>query len=393
MRGAYTAFDLVKLLFADMFMNVSLARLPYQFKKLGAQCYGLGFSDRLILQSDNYVEKFEFPGSPKDLRFSQIVNGLSNAVKNCHPDYLMTIDETLMRGLLQLRANIRTTDKPRNENVLRILKLLEKSLVQDPRLYQRHQSLTIAKEAGFPIPKHETASSDEELIEKSNQFKEPHFIKVSFAAGGTGVIPVLTENSREQLSAKIKNAGYHITDIQTALIQSKSAGEELTVSFCAWKGQLLGYTVVRPLQKLFEKGPSSVIENLYRPDYLEPLSKLVKSLNLSGFGGLDIFETDPHKLPEVIEVNLRATHTVPSSKMLGNDLVTLFYQCLNDERNIPKTVSHIENEKSIALFPDAIMSDPNSDYLKKLPLDISWEDESINRFLFRQIYKLQRKSN
>ncbi|WP_025899291.1 hypothetical protein [Sneathiella glossodoripedis] len=120
--------------------------------------------------------------------------------------------------------------------------------------------------------------------------------------------------------------------------------------------------------------------------------KLVKSLNLSGFGGLDIFETDEQGLPEVIEVNLRATHTVPSSRMLGNDLVKLFYQGLTDERKLPDTVAHIQNDTSIALFPDAIMSDPTSDYLKTLPLDIAWEDEAINRFLFRQIYKMQRKA-
>ncbi len=193
--------------------------MPYQFKQLGVKTYGLGFPDRLIMQCDSYAGKYEIPGSPRDLRFSQIVKGVSRAVQECQPDFLLTIDETLIRGLLQLRENIRTTDKPLSDNVRRILNLLDRSLVEKPQMYQRHTSLSLAKEAGFPIPNHFVASSEEELLEIAGGLTGDHFIKISFAAGGTGVIHIPADQPKDQLLANIKKSGYYITNIQNALIQ------------------------------------------------------------------------------------------------------------------------------------------------------------------------------
>ncbi|MEH6497433.1 MAG: hypothetical protein V7740_16940, partial [Pseudomonas marincola] len=152
------------------------------------------------------------------------------------------------------------------------------------------------------------------------------------------------------------------------------------------------YIVARPLETLFENGPSTVVENLYRPDWAEPMAALVKKLQFTGFGGVDMFEISEKTLPTVIEVNLRPTHTVPSSSILGNDLVSLFYNRLNGGTEKVTEVQHNSHEKIIAIFPEEVMRDKNSPYLKSVPVDICWEDKGLLHALTNAIYNYKIKS-
>lgn len=383
---------MAKLLFADLYINVSLARLPYQFRKLGAEVYALGMPGGLILQPESLQKRYHFPGtSVENIQFKPFANKFAAIINDCRPDFLITNDENLIKALLYLRGHLQNTDRALSEPENAILSLLEESLVADGDLYQRQNSLKLAADAGFPIPRFIEAKSIEEIDAHLNSARRPDFIKLSFAAGSLGVIEVTEKTTLETVKQKLDKTGYRLSDTQVAVLQDRASGEELTVSFAAWKGKLLGYTVVRPLQKVFHNGPSAVIENLYRPAWQAPLEKLVASLKLSGFGGLDVFESDLKILPEVIEVNMRLTHTVPSSKFLENDLVSLFYQASQNQHDETTSIVHTDTGKTIAMFPEAVIADPNSDFLRTLPLDINWEDEALNTHLMKQVYKLRKR--
>ncbi len=391
MGGPETVKCLAKLLFLDLYINVSLARLPLQFRKLGAEVYGLGMPGGLILQPECLQKRYHFPGnSVANIRFQPLARRFTAVINDCRPDFLMTNDEKLIKALLYLRGYLRNLDRPLSDPEVAVLALLDKSLVADGALYQRQNSLKLAADAGFPIPRFIEAKSIKEIQAHLNSAHKPGFIKLSFAAGSSGVIEVTEKTNIEIVQQKLSRVGYNLSDTQVAILQDRAAGEELTVSFAAWEGKLLGYTVVRPLQKMFHNGPSAVIENLYRPTWQAPLEKLVASLGLNGFGGLDVFESDHKALPEVIEVNMRSTHTVPSSKLLGNDLVSLFYQALHTPDELPRSIAHMDTGKTIAMFPEAIIADPDSDFLKTLPLDINWEEEALNTYLMKQVYKLRK---
>ena len=375
-----------------MYINVSLARLPHQFRKLGAEVYALGMPGGLILQPESLQKRYHFPGgSVGNIEFKPFANKFVAIINDCRPDFLITNDEKLIKALLYLRGHLQNTDRALTEPQNAVLRLLEESLVADDSLYQRSNSLKLAADAGFPIPRFIEAKSIEEINTYLNSARKPDFIKLSFAAGSSGVIEVTEKTTTETVKQKLGKINYHVSDTQVAVLQDRASGEELTVSFAAWKGKLLGYTVVRPLEKMFHNGPSAVIQNLYRPAWQAPLEKLVTSLNLSGFGGLDVFESDPKILPEVIEVNMRSTHTVPSSKLLGNDLVSLFHQAIENQHDETESVAHVDTGKTIAMFPEAVIADPNSDFLKTLPLDINWEDETLNTYLMKQVYKLRKR--
>jgi len=374
-----------------MYTNVSLSRLPAQFKKLGTENYGLGYRERLLLKGGSFKQKYRYPKSPKDISFANMVNGLTFACKHCDPDYLITNDEALMRGLLHFRKILRAEESSLSDERLRLLNLLETSLAPDTNAYRRDVSVQMAEDAGFNTPEYVTAHNLIHLESSMAAYPRPFFVKLNFAAGGTGVYMVSEGTDVRQTIEKIRNSGYSISEDNPAIIQSLAEGSEVTISFAAWKGQLLGYTVVKPLETLFTNGPSSVIKNLYRPQLEKPLKALVQKLQFSGFGGLDAFETSQQELPNIIEVNLRSTHTVPCSSMLGNDLVSLFFAELQGNETTRQIVQHTQNEKVIALFPDEIMRDRNSPYLKSVPLDISWDDPALHTALVQLIYKYDKQ--
>ncbi len=383
---------LVKLLFSDLFYNVSLSRLPSQFKKLGAETFGLGYRERILLKSDSFAQKYRFPNAPTEISFKNTVDGLTYACNHSKPEYLLTNDETLIRGLLKYRSLLRNSQNSLSDENKALLSLLEASLAPNTKSYNRDVSVQYAGDAGFNIPEYTTAHNLDQLERSISTRKLPLFIKLNFAAGGTGVYPVVNGTDIPSTIKKIANSGYTLSEDNPAIVQSMAKGNELTVSFAAWKGELLGYIVARPLETLFENGPSTVVENLYRPNWAEPLAALVKKLQFTGFGGVDMFEISEKTLPTVIEVNLRSTHTVPSSSILGNDLVSLFYNRLNGGQEKVTEVQHNSHEKIIAIFPEEVMRDKNSPYLKSIPLDICWEDKGLLHALTNAIYNYKIKS-
>ncbi|MBL4666867.1 MAG: hypothetical protein JKY04_05770, partial [Sneathiella sp.] len=251
---------MVKLLFADMYTNVSLSRMPAQFRKFGAENFGLGYKERLLLKGGSFEQKYRFPNTPNDISFENMVDGLTYACQQCNPDFLLTIDENLIRGLLHLRNILRDAESPLSEDKKRILSLLEVSLAPDENAYRRDVSVQLAEDAGFNIPEYTAAHSLQHLESSIRTRRRPFFIKLNFASGGMGVYPVSDNTDIKNIFQKIEQSSPAISDDNPAIVQSMAEGNEITVSFAAWKGELLGYIVVNPLERLFKNGPSTVVQ-------------------------------------------------------------------------------------------------------------------------------------
>ena len=139
---------------------------------------------------------------------------------------------------------------------------------------------------------------------------------------------------------------------------------------------MLGYTVVKPLQIIFKGGPSTVIQGQYRPSWRAPISKFAKLTGYSGFGGFDVIETGT-EIPNIIEANMRLTHTVPSSHKLGADLLALFLKAVKGEIPSKAEVVHNDQQQAFAMYPEELMRDTNSTILDELPFDGPWSDPEV----------------
>ncbi len=309
-----------------------------------------------------------------------MANTLSRAIQETKPDFLLTSDEILIRNLLQLRHVLRSQKEPLRDIQQDVLSLLEKSLPPSDQVYSREHTLSVAAKAGFPIPKFATAHSWEAL--KTQKVDFPTYLKLSFEAAGVGVAFAQSKEELDKASFKLEQECMQPNERYPILLQEPASGDELTISFSAFEGDLLSYDVYRPIAKRHKKGPASVIQPLYRPGWEPALRSLVKKLEYSGLGGLDIFEQEGTTLPTVIEVNLRPTHSLQTAMQTGSEILSSFADQLTGRYNRPKT-SHPELKQTVALFPDEYQRDPDSPHLNKGPVAIPWNDRRLTGYLMK----------
>jgi hypothetical protein len=305
-----------------------------------------------------------------------VLSAMSHAVSHCSPDFMITNDEILLFYLSLAQEKLQNRPHPLSYKHRKLLTFLNRCLLDNTDLYMRYQGLNAVQKAGFPTPQSGIAATTVDALKIVKKFQGNCFVKANYSLGGFGVYSGQDIDLCEQwLDQQYKNNGFK--ESNPILIQEKCEGTELTVSFAAWDGELLGYVVVDPIKKAYADGPSSVISNRYRPNWLPPLQKLIQSMNYSGFGGMDVFETTPDKLPTVIELNARSTHSIPASPLLNNNLIKLLYDRLNNQNMERCEPLHVDNNKTVALFPEEVMRDPTSKYLQDVPLEAPWTDPKL----------------
>ncbi len=368
------------ILFIDLHNNLSLAHLPSLFLSIDVKSSVLAFKGRVLLYSSAASNRYQFPENALRGPIKLIANTLSRVIHETKPDFILTSDEILIRNLLKLRHLLRSQKGPLRNIQQDVLSLLEKSLPTSDQVYSRENNITLAAKAGFPIPKYAAANSWETL--KTQRVDFPTYLKLSFEGAGIGVAFVQSRETLDKAASRLERECMQPNEQYPILLQQPVIGQELTVSFSAFKGNLLSYDVYRPVAKRHKNGPASVIETLYRPNWESPLRSLVQHLGYSGFGGLDVFEQEGTALPTVIEVNLRPTHSLQTTLQTGSQVLSSFADQLTGRRDLPKT-SHPELKQVVALFPDEYVRDPDSPYLNKGPVAIPWNDRQLSGYLMR----------
>ncbi|MEP4192207.1 MAG: hypothetical protein ABJN51_14070, partial [Sneathiella sp.] len=316
----------------------------------------------------------------KLLNFARI---LCDAIHRCTPDLLMTNDEVLTKNLLTLRRKLRTSEDLGNELHPLLLPLLEKSFLADDQFYSRENSLTLAAKSGFPVPDGAIVTNWSDLEKSARAFGYPFFLKVSFEGAGEGVAHISSPTALSVTATRLANTGIHLDERYPALLQKPVEGVELTVNFSAWNGELLAFDVFKPLERREKTGPASVLQSMYRPHYEEAVQTLVKSLEYTGFGGIDAFETTSSGLPTAIEINLRPTSSLSVAKQINSPIIKRFSGCLTNNRPTDTQASHSRLDQTIALFPDEYLRDNNSPYMSKYLVNAPWNDPGLMRYLLK----------
>ncbi len=308
---------------------------------------------------------------------------LCDAIQGCTPDLLMTNDEVLTKNLLILRRKLRTSEDLANQLHPGLLPLLEKSLLANDQLYSRESSLALAAKSGFPIPDSTIVNNWSDLEKSAQAFGYPFFLKVSFEGAGEGVAQISSPEALSVAANRLTNTGIQLDEKYPALLQKPAEGVELTVNFSAWNGELLAFDIFKPLERREKTGPASVLQSLYRPHYKDAIRTLIQSLDYTGFGGIDAFETAPSGLPTAIEINLRPTSSLSVAKQINSPIIKRFSSCLINNRPADIQAFHSHYDQTIALFPDEYLRDNNSPYMSKYLVNAPWDDPGLMRYLLK----------
>ncbi len=368
---------MTSLLFVDMHANIGFARLPELFKKPGVSLHGLAFEDKILLRSNALDRKYTFPDKSALDQLSVMANRLGKVSDDCKADFLLTSDENLIRNLFATRKRLRSMQPSHNLKQANFLAVLEKSLVADEGLFIRSRMMEEAKKSGFLIPEGYAVGSLVDFISDDNRMSFPFFLKANFEAGGNGVSRVASMQELKDTIAYFSRFYGFVTEDNPAIVQKEVTGQELNICFAAWDGQLLGYFVLQPMEKMSSYGVNSVVKSVYRPSWSATLEKLVRQIRFSGFGGLDVIETSEQELPYVLEANLRPTLSLQLDSIVDGNLVSLFHDALINGVGNEQNIHHPDCDRTVAKFPNELLRDAKSPYLKTVPMNIPWDDPGI----------------
>ncbi|MBO6825810.1 MAG: ATP-grasp domain-containing protein [Sneathiella sp.] len=361
-----------RVLFIDINNNSCIVKLPSLFHQSGMQCFGLSREKDLLFKSSYLSQKYGLVEREGNVHFSDLLKSTFFAMKHGKPDFLITNEEQVLHRFIEAVEIIKERD-PNNEDEARFVELISASMVQDKNLLLRPYSQQVAQNAGFLIPDHKTITDSDTLNEVLETHPRPFYLKVSITVGGQGVFKIEEHHKTEWIEHAL-TAFTPPSEARPYLIQNPVEGKEMTISFAAFKGKLLGYTVAEPLKKLVDGGPSSYLQTHYRPDLESNISNFVKLTGYSGFGGFDIIEEPSSKASYVIEANMRLTHSVPASRQQGTNLVQLLSAAIKGEEPAYQLPIHGKSKVKIALYPEEAMRYPESPHLEDGLVAAPWAD-------------------
>ncbi len=178
----------------------------------------------------------------------------------------------------------------------------------------------------------------------------------------------------------IRQAFEHRRSVVNA--QEFISGRDATSLVACWKGEVLATLHFEVVNKQYANGPASVLRLIENAEITVAVEKLVRRLDLSGFHGFDFLLENDTEAPYLIEMNPRTTQVGHLALGPGHDLPAALSAAVSG-KPIPETQKVTEN-RTIALFPQEWLRNPQSTFLTSAYHDIPWEEPDLIRACLRK---------
>lgn len=164
-------------------------------------------------------------------------------------------------------------------------------------------------------------------------------------------------------------------------VQEFISGRDATSLVACWKGEVLAALHFEVVNKQYTNGPASVLRLIEDERINLAAEKLVRRLSISGLHGFDFLLEKDTEIPYLIEMNPRPTQVGHLALGPGRNLPAALTAALCG-KPIPETKKVTEN-RTIALFPQEWLRNPQSTYLTSAYHDIPWEEPDLIRDCLR----------
>lgn len=253
---------------------------------------------------------------------------------------------------------------------------------------------------GLLGPNNKIINSKNEIIENIVNRKFPIVLKLDYGVAGSTVRICKSEEEAKNDILNLRKFSRNYTFFrkvtnsikvllvlpvyakpQKISIQNYIDGINCFHSIFASKGKVLSSCTLQVLASYPNKtGPSSVVKVIKHEQIDNDIRKLVQKLDLSGFACFD-YIIDNNSIPYLLECNLRPTSVTHLSNLCGANLV----ESLKTHLEIEESVEGYPDvkEQIIALFPNEIKRNPNSEFIKNNFHDIPVDDENLKEFLLK----------
>jgi glutathione synthase/RimK-type ligase-like ATP-grasp enzyme len=358
-------------------------------------CFALsasGFSVGAVTPPDHGIRKLKAAAYCAPHRYSGVMASIAAAIDTWSPDILMPCDEPAAYWLHELYAQ---ASHKAGDRSTRIRELIQTSL-GDPASFdivrRKSEFIAIAAREGIAVPDTTTVHDIADLNRQLAAADYPLVLKTDASWGGIGVRIVRTpEDAERAFSELARQCGWRYSlkqaakkqtfeplarrfhmPRQTISLQRYIEGWPACRTVACRQGEVLAGLSLRALQTKNETGPSTVVRAIDNPEMVEISQHMTCRLGLSGMVGFDFVIEASSGRAYLIEMNARSTPTAHLSLDEESNLTGALAASFGGVAKA-QADSAITSD-TIALFPQELWRDPQSQYLHRVHHDVPWDN-------------------
>jgi biotin carboxylase len=267
---------------------------------------------------------------------------------------------------------------------LQLSSLIRESL-GDPAHYQASVDKTalppIAEALGVRVPAWRRIAGLDEAADFLAAHGFPVVLKTPHGFAGQGVAVCADRAALDEAWARfaamprfdLGAGGAH-----ECLLQAHVRGRTTYHQIAAWKGRLLAGWAAEKLRANPEPtGPGTVARNHRSPPIRAAVERLVAGLGISGLLGSEFIVDEESGEPCLLELNRRITPSTHRGRQIGVDLCAALRAAVDGTPNPSRAELDDGEEYVYALFPQEWLRDPGSEYLRRVPVDVPWDEPEL----------------
>lgn len=331
------------------------------------------------------------------------IESILNAIRAAQPDVVIPVDELCVLHLVELREAAQASSGAEAEAIQRLLEASGDRPETMALGRSRTALLQLAKGLAVPVPETIPIATAADLPAAIDRLGLPLVLKADATFGGRGVRLVDTEAAARRawhrlhrpstlLAALRRGVRWkewtYVREWAHGLTRDVAAqriirGGERTAMAVAIRGEVKALVCLEVLQAAEYLGPSSVLRIVDDPAMEQAIRRVAHGAGVSGFCGFDFMIEESTGTPLLIEMNLRPTQLVHLPLGPGKDLVAAYLRGML-YLEVDDRPAQTEGDL-IALFPQEVLRDANSPWLRDAYLDVPWDSPSLIRTVLRKV--------
>jgi hypothetical protein len=346
-----------------------------------------GFAVSLLVPRGSVAEESRFLVNighlPANATPAAWVEAFAAMVESTSPRLVLPCDDTALRLLMLLALSPPAMMPPALH--LRLAALIIDSL-GDPAFYRTSIDKTTIGPAAAALGVRVPASIVVTALDDAKRFIAAHgfpiVIKRSHSTAGEGVAVCADQGTVDREFARLMaTPALDLDDLATGqiVLQEFIAGNIHFYTAVAWRGALVSGVAVEKIEGEL-KGPTSAVRYFASPQMHAATARLAAGFGITGIFSPEFIVDPAGGEPYLLEINRRISHGTHRGARINVDAGAALYAAMHGT-TAPRDQLAPGEEHFCAHFPHEWIRDPQSPLLRRLPVDVPWDEPELARAL------------
>jgi len=346
-----------------------------------------GFAVSLLVPRGSVAEKSRFLVNighlPANATPAAWVEAFAAMVESTSPRLVLPCDDTALRLLMLLALSPPAMMPPALH--LRLAALIIDSL-GDPAFYRTSIDKTMIGPAAAALGVRVPASIVVTALDDAKRFIGGHgfpiVIKRSHSTAGEGVAVCADQGTVDREFARLMaTPALDLDDLATGqiVLQEFIAGNIHFYTAVAWRGALVSGVAVEKIEGEL-MGPTSAVRYFASPQMHAATARLAAGFGITGIFSPEFIVDPAGGEPYLLEINRRISHGTHRGARINVDAGAALYAAMHGT-TAPRDQLAPGEEHFCAHFPHEWIRDPQSPLLRRLPVDVPWDEPELARAL------------